>query len=237
MRRRPPRMLQSPVDRFVRASDGVAVTIAAARAAQIPLVQRLAREIWHRHYPAILSAAQIDYMLERGYSDEALLRFVDEPTPDWRLQAWPKRGPSPRGIARCATMKLDKLYVLPQHHARHRRALIEHVAARARAGARSHAQRQSRNTRRFAPTSVRIRDPRAATFRSATASSWRTSSWCATCDRSSPKPLPLYDNYTRTLREFAPLVPAGPSASTRAGRPSTTTSTSATTARSCSRTR
>jgi GNAT superfamily N-acetyltransferase len=112
------------------------LTIVAAQRAQIPVVQRLAREVWHRHYPSILSVAQIDYMLDRGYSDQALLRFLEERDAGLALAgfagedvgfvAWYRVDP--------ATMKLDKLYVLPQ---RHRggigRALIEHVAERARA--------------------------------------------------------------------------------------------------------
>ena len=114
------------------------VTIAAAEAAQIPVVQKLAREIWYRHYPSILSAAQIDYMLERGYSADALARFVTEPDAGLALA---QEGIEPIGFAAwyridAATMKLDKLYVLPQRHGRGvGRALIEHVGALAeRAG-------------------------------------------------------------------------------------------------------
>ena len=114
------------------------VTIAAAQAAQIPVVQKLAREIWYRHYPSLLSSAQIDYMLERGYSDDALARFVTEV--DAGL-AFAQAGADPIGFAAwyrvdAKAMKLDKLYVLPQLHRRGvGRALIGHVracAARAR---------------------------------------------------------------------------------------------------------
>ena len=111
------------------------LTISAAQPAQIPRVQRLAREIWHRHYPSILGVAQIDYMLDRGYSDDALLRFLEERDAglaiagcageDVGFAAWYRVDP--------ATMKLDKLYVLPQRHrAGVGRALIEHVAECAR---------------------------------------------------------------------------------------------------------
>jgi GNAT superfamily N-acetyltransferase len=110
------------------------VTIAAAQAAEIPVVQRLAQEIWRCHYPRILSAAQIDYMLERGYSDDALARFVVEPHAGLALAnvadeavgfaAWYRVDAS--------TMKLDKLYVLPREHGRGvGRALIEHVGGHA----------------------------------------------------------------------------------------------------------
>ena len=62
------------------------VTIAAATASHISLVQQLAHEIWRRHYPGILSVAQIDYMLERGYARDALLPSSASATPAWRLR-------------------------------------------------------------------------------------------------------------------------------------------------------
>jgi len=117
------------------------VTIAAAQAAEIPVVQRLAQEIWRRHCPPILSLAQIDYMLERGYSADALARFVVEP--DAGLALAKAAGDAVGFAAWCrfdaSTMKLDKLYVLPQKHGRGvGRALIEHVRWHAtRAGCRA----------------------------------------------------------------------------------------------------
>jgi diamine N-acetyltransferase len=125
------------------------LTISPAGPGDIGLVQRLAREIWHRHYPGIITVEQIDYMLERGYAEQALLPLV---APDGRGMA-----PADRGIALAridgtpvgfvawsptgdhAEMKLEKLYVLPEHHGKGiGRALIEHVVERARdAGCRS----------------------------------------------------------------------------------------------------
>ena len=111
------------------------ITIAAANAAHIPLVQRLAHEIWHQYYPGIISAAQIEYMLERGYSHDALSRFVAEPDAGLALA---QVGGEAVGFAAwyrsdSTTMKLDKLYVLLRHQgAGVGRALIGHVADRAR---------------------------------------------------------------------------------------------------------
>lgn len=103
----------------------------------LPTVQRLAHVIWHAHYPSIITRGQIDYMLERGYSHDALAPFVT--AADRGLALAEEQGevvgfaawyPPPEP----ATLKLDKLYVLPQRHGHGiGRALIEHVAAAARA--------------------------------------------------------------------------------------------------------
>jgi GNAT superfamily N-acetyltransferase len=116
--------------------DELPLTITAAQAAQIPIVQRLAREIWHRYYPSIVSVAQIEYMLERGYSHEALLRFVEEPDAGLALAGTPDDAIGFAAWYRvdATTSKLDKLYVQPQLHGKGiGRALIEHVGARAKA--------------------------------------------------------------------------------------------------------
>lgn len=38
----------------------------------IPLLQKLAREIWVRHYTGIISSDQIDFMLEKMYNSETI---------------------------------------------------------------------------------------------------------------------------------------------------------------------
>jgi len=38
----------------------------------IPELERLAHRIWHAHYPSIITVQQIDYMLAKSYSPEAL---------------------------------------------------------------------------------------------------------------------------------------------------------------------
>jgi GNAT superfamily N-acetyltransferase len=112
------------------------VTIEAASADDIGIVRALADDIWHRHYPGIIAVEQIDYMLERGYSDEALARFVD--VDDAGLALACRDGVAVGFVAWHRidrdTTKLEKLYVLPEHHGGGvGRALIEHVAAWARA--------------------------------------------------------------------------------------------------------
>ncbi len=110
-------------------------TIVAATAADLPVVRHLAETIWREHYPSIIAHAQIDYMLARGYSEEALRKFVREPGAGLALldaggpagfAAW-HRADEP------ATTKLDKLYVLASVRGKGAgRLLIEHVEAAAR---------------------------------------------------------------------------------------------------------
>lgn len=77
---------------------------------------RLAHEIWHAHYPGIISREQIDYMLAQRYSPENIRASLE--TSCW-LAAW--HGQAMAGFAqtfddeRPYTWKLDKLYVHPDH--------------------------------------------------------------------------------------------------------------------------
>jgi GNAT superfamily N-acetyltransferase len=118
------------------------LTISAANADEIETVQALANDIWHRHYPGIISHEQIDYMLAQGYSREALSTYLDAPDAGLALARRENQAVGFIGWRRpeaSETMKLDKLYVLPEHHGTGvGRALIDHVIGRARAaGCRS----------------------------------------------------------------------------------------------------
>jgi GNAT superfamily N-acetyltransferase len=114
-----------------------AIEIRAARRDELALVQRLAHVIWHAHYPGIISAEQIDYMLARGYAVEALTEFVA--ASDRGLELALADG-EPAGFAawyrvgNANEAKLDKLYVL-QSRQRHGLGgqLIGRVAGQARA--------------------------------------------------------------------------------------------------------
>lgn len=113
-----------------------AVTISPAHALEIPEIQRLADEIWRQHYPGIISESQIDYMLATGYSTAALQKFFTSTNAGAAIArsdavsigfaAW-------YPLESLQMMKLDKLYVRPQHHRGGvGRALIDHVTQRAR---------------------------------------------------------------------------------------------------------
>jgi ribosomal protein S18 acetylase RimI-like enzyme len=115
-----------------------AVTISIADAPDIRVIQRLARDIWHRHYRGIISDAQIDYMLEVGYSSETLTDILRTAEGGLAIAHCDGRAVG-FGAWRPNTgsreMKLEKLYVLPEYHrAGIGRTLIEHVVARAREG-------------------------------------------------------------------------------------------------------
>jgi GNAT superfamily N-acetyltransferase len=100
-------------------------------------VGSLAGEIWHAHYPGIITVAQIEYMLAGRYGSDVLCSELrrddvwwDVLTEDGVLRAFSSLhlGESPNEV------KLDKLYV---HQDCQRRGfgarLIEYNASRARA--------------------------------------------------------------------------------------------------------
>jgi ribosomal protein S18 acetylase RimI-like enzyme len=113
------------------------VRITALTVADIDSLCALAAEIWRAHYPAIISVAQIEYMLAQRYAP-AVLR--DElPRGDlW----WDKLVVNGRlaGFAsyfmtrKAGEMKLDKLYVHPDHQRKgYGRMLLDRAVTIARA--------------------------------------------------------------------------------------------------------
>ena len=77
----------------------------------------LAREIWHAHYPAIVSMAQIEYMLDQRYNARVVLGELQ------RDDLWWDKLVVDGAMAGFASywltgapgeMKLDKLYVHPR---------------------------------------------------------------------------------------------------------------------------
>jgi ribosomal protein S18 acetylase RimI-like enzyme len=112
------------------------VTIRPMTAADIEAVAALAAEIWRAHYPALISSAQIEYMLDERYSSGVLDAELGRTDLWWDLLFC---GAEPRAFGsyflteRPGEMKLDKLYVHAEHQRRgYGLMLIERALARAR---------------------------------------------------------------------------------------------------------
>ena len=103
--------------------------------ADVERVADLAARVWWHHYPGIISAAQIEYMLQQRY-DPGLIRAELARCGLW----WDKLelGTTMVAFGSCflagaATMKLDKLYVHPAYQRRgYGGILIDRVCDRGR---------------------------------------------------------------------------------------------------------
>ncbi|MFZ5555596.1 MAG: GNAT family N-acetyltransferase [Pseudomonadota bacterium] len=104
----------------------------------VPELVGLAHDVWHRHYPGIITVEQIEYMLDQRYRAEVILDQLARGSAWWdklvdagRIVAFAACEPG----ARPASVKLDKLYV---RHDLQRRGLgsrlLRHVEERARRG-------------------------------------------------------------------------------------------------------
>lgn len=115
--------------------------IKPAAGEHLPAIQELATIIWHAHYPGIISADQIDYMLGRMYSLPTLRAEIETQAIryerlliDDRLVGFAAFGPT----AEPEDWKLHKLYLLPEQHRRGLGSqLLRHCETQARSfGAR-----------------------------------------------------------------------------------------------------
>jgi ribosomal protein S18 acetylase RimI-like enzyme len=106
-------------------------------AGEVDALASLAREIWQRHYPGIISQEQIDYMLAERYGRERLQEELA--CPDiWWDQAFLdgcRVGFASSMLADPGEMKLDKLYVHPDSQ---RRGVGQRLIAVAAERARGH---------------------------------------------------------------------------------------------------
>lgn len=100
-------------------------------------VAALADTIWRTHYPAMISMAQIDFMLAGRYTPERLRRYLD--ADDCWLDLLSVDG-IPVGYCSYALtdtpqeMKLQELYLLPGYRGRGLGShMLQHVEAQARA--------------------------------------------------------------------------------------------------------
>ncbi|MEK0449292.1 MAG: hypothetical protein RL088_1560 [Verrucomicrobiota bacterium] len=107
--------------------------IRAATTADIPQIRLLAHEIWHAHYPSIITVEQIHFMLEWMYSPAEIERQLRE-GPHWEiaeLHGQPIAFTS-YGIESDGRVKLHKLYVATAHQRQGiGRELLAHVMTQA----------------------------------------------------------------------------------------------------------
>ena len=94
--------------------DGIALEPAGE--ADLPLIAALAERIWWQAYPPIIGAAQVHYMLGRGYALPALRAARHEGT----CFSLFRIGPCPVGFSAWRPQAgegfIDKLYLLPALH-------------------------------------------------------------------------------------------------------------------------
>ena len=113
------------------------VRILPLRDADIPDLVRLARDVWYRHYPSIITTEQIEYMLAQRYHPEVIREQLASGTAWWdklALDGTMVAFASYELGERLGEMKLDKLYVrydLRGHG--YGSLLIRHVEQQARA--------------------------------------------------------------------------------------------------------
>lgn len=98
-------------------TDARAARIEPLAAEDVEPLYALAREIWYAHYPAIISAAQIEYMLDERYNAGVVLGELRRDGIWWDklLVAGEMVGFASYFLtASAGEMKLDKLYVHPR---------------------------------------------------------------------------------------------------------------------------
>ncbi len=124
--------------------------IKTAAPADIPLIRTLCLQVWPQTYAAILTPAQIDYMLELMYSETALASQMDGGATFLLLY----EANEPVGYAAfeeqaAGIFKLQKLYVLPAGQGKGRgRYLLEYIVdACKKRGGRSLELQVNRNNR------------------------------------------------------------------------------------------
>src|SRR5689334_1334392 len=104
-----------------RRPAGNSARIERLAASDVEALAALAREIWYAHYPAIITTAQIEYMLGQRYNCETVLAELRQNGLWWDklLVGDEMAGFASYFLAQTrGEMKLDKLYVHPHHQRR-----------------------------------------------------------------------------------------------------------------------
>jgi ribosomal protein S18 acetylase RimI-like enzyme len=102
---------------------------------QIDAVCTLARTVWKATYPALISQAQIDFMLADRYAAARIAQQLDDSNQRWRIAQFDGvLGGFAHASFDLAACKLDKLYVDPRYQRQGvGRALFDDLVSHARA--------------------------------------------------------------------------------------------------------
>lgn len=112
-----------------RPDNGARITPVAE--ADLASIARLARDIWYRHYPGIITVAQIEYMLDQRYRPQSIRDQLANAAAWWdklqvggRIIGFTAYEPG----AKPGSVKLDKLYVHQRFQGRgYGSMLLRHV--------------------------------------------------------------------------------------------------------------
>lgn len=112
------------------------IEIRTMRPDEAEAISALAREVWQQTYAAIITQAQIDYMLAQRYDPDRLRQELASGAAEWdvALADGERAGFASAFLTDRGETKLDKLYVRPDlQRAGIGGRLLAHVAQRARA--------------------------------------------------------------------------------------------------------
>lgn len=116
-----------PVRASVARPTDLTPGVAPLRAQDVETLRALADLIWQRHYPPIIGQAQTDYMLAQRYSAPVIAAELASGQVWWRKL---ELAGAMIGFSSCVLtdapgeMKLDKIYVHPEHQRRGYGALL-----------------------------------------------------------------------------------------------------------------
>jgi len=113
------------------------ISISPLKITDIDQLIDIARRSWHGHYPGIITVEQIDYMLAHSYTPTVIMKEICEDGITWLciMDGETMIGLISVGPYGVNTVKLHKLYLLPEYHGKGIGALalarVEEVARKA----------------------------------------------------------------------------------------------------------
>jgi diamine N-acetyltransferase len=118
-------------------TTSLSYTVHKATVDDVSAIRQIAVFTWWSVYPAILSAQQIEFMLEELYNEEVLTELINSGKQTFLILS---EDDGPKGFAAYGTLpehdhviKLFKIYILPDNHSKgYGKALVSRVADNAK---------------------------------------------------------------------------------------------------------